>query len=371
MLKTLSKLSLVAILASSVVSCGSDDDTNNNYNIPSSYNFSNVSYSGQTSRINMLKEITSYMKTAHDGTAIDAQQLKNMYANTNYTWTSTPFTSTQPTKQLKNKTATGQDVILEGWMDKLATISATSATGSNGTAGMVTSLSGSKKYIFDEKGFEPIQLIDKGIMGSVFYFQGTSVYLGDSKVGGANNDDLVVDKNYTEMQHYWDEAFGYGSFPIDLNGGNIGTKSADGELSYYSKYLKKAHDGNLTTVDKLMKDGFITGRAAIDNKDYNTRDNAITVVRKQWEMINVAAALHYLNAALTNLADDALRNHELSEAYAFINAIKFNEGRTMTIAEVDGVLNALGDNFYTITATQINNAKDLLANKYNVTANDF
>lgn len=370
MLKTLTKLSLTALVAASVVSCGSDDD-NNSYNIPNSYNFANASYSGQTSRINMLKEMTSYMKTAHDGTAIDAQQLKNMYANENYTWTSTPFTSAQPTKQLKSKTATGEAVKMENWMDKLATISTSGATGSNGTAGLVTSNSGSKKYIFDENGFEPIQLIDKGLMGSVFYYQGTSVYLSDAKVGGANNDELVVDKDYTEMQHYWDESFGYGSFPIDLTGENIGTKSSAGELSYYSKYLKKASDANLNTVDLLMKNGFITGRAAINNKDYNARDNAITVVRKHWEMINVAAGLHYLNAALTNLGDDALRNHELSEAYAFIDALRFNEGKTMTPAEIDAVLNALGTNFYTITAAQINDAKTLLADKYGVNANDF
>lgn len=370
MLKSLTKLSIIALAVATVVSCGSDDD-NNSYNVPSTYNFSNASYSGQTSRINMLKEMTTYMKTAHGGVAIDAQQLKNMYANENYTWTSTPFASEQPTKQLKSKTATGEAAVMESWMDKLATISATSNTGSNGTAGLVTSLSSSKTYLFDENGFEPIQLIDKGLMGSVFYYQGTSVYLSDSKVGGANNEDLESGKDYTEMQHYWDESFGYGSFPIDLNSDNIGTKSSAGELSYYSKYLKKAHDGNLNTVDELMKEGFITGRAAIDNKDYDARDKAITVIRKEWEMINVAAGLHYLNAALTNIADDALRNHELSEAYAFINAIKFNEGRTMTIAEVDAVLNTLGNNFYTITAAQINDAKTLLANKYGVTANDF
>lgn len=369
MLKTISKLSLVALMATAVVSCGSDDD--NSYNVPDSYNFSNVSYSGQTSRINMLKELTTYMKTAHDGTAVDAQQLKNMYANENFTWTSSPFATTQPTKQLKSKTATGEADVLENWMDKLAVISATSTVGSNGTAGMVTSLSGSKKYIFDENGFEPIQLIDKGIMGSVFYYQGTSVYLSDAKVGGANNDDLIVDKDYTEMQHYWDEAFGYGSFPIDLNAANIGTKNTDGELSYYSKYLKKAHDANLETVNDLMQDGFIKGRAAIDNKDYTARDKAITVVQTQWEMINVAAGLHYLNAALSNLGDDALRNHELSEAYAFINALKFNEARKMTPAEVDAALAGLGSNFYTITATQINNVKTILADKYGVNANDF
>lgn len=369
MLKTLSKLSLIAVIASTVVSCGSDDD-NNSYNIPNTYNFTNVSYSGQTSRINMLKELTAYMKTAHEGTTLDAEQLKNMYANTNYTWTSSPFENDQPTKQLKNKTFEDERLVIEDWMDKLASISP-AATGSNGTAGLVTSLGGDKKYIFDENGFEPIQIIDKGLMGSVFYYQGTSVYLSDAKVGGANNTDLVVDKNYTEMEHYWDEAFGYGSFPIDLSSTNIGNKNTDGELSYYSKYLKKAHDAGLNTVDVLMKDGFIAGRSAINNKNYEARNNSITIVRTQWEMINVSAALHYLNAALTNLGDNALRNHELSEAHAFINALKFNSASVMTPTEVDGVLNALGNNFYTITAAQINDAKTLLATAYSVNASDF
>lgn len=370
MFKTLSKLSLIAILATGTISCSSDDD-NNGYSVPNSYNFINASYSGQTSRVDMLKELTAYMKTADDSTPLDAQQMKNMFANTGYTWTSTPFASTQPTKQLKNKAASGEAAKIEAWMDKLATITSSLGTGSNGTAGLVTSNSGAKKYIFDENGFEPIQLIDKGIMGVVFYYQGTSVYLSDSKLGGANNDENVVGKDYTEMQHYWDESFGYGSFPTDLTGDNIGAKNTAGELAYYSKYLKKASDAGLKTVDALMKDGFIKGRAAIDNQNIADRDAAIAIVRKEWEMINVAAGLHYLNAAISNIGDDALRMHELSEANAFINALKFNESKTMSIAQIDAVIAALGTNYYTISATEINNAKTLLATAYGVDANNF
>ena len=46
-----------------------------------------VSYTGQRQRLNMLSEMTTYMKSANTpGTAIEASVLLAMYANDGYTW---------------------------------------------------------------------------------------------------------------------------------------------------------------------------------------------------------------------------------------------------------------------------------------------
>ncbi|MGB1218898.1 MAG: DUF4856 domain-containing protein [Flavobacteriales bacterium] len=368
-MKNTIKIGSIMLLGTLLSSCGGDDK---DYSVPNSYNFSNASYSGQTARINMLKELSTYMKSAvSNAEAVSEQQLLDMYANSNYTWTSAPFSIDQPTKQLKNKTFSGEVQNMENLMSSLASISTSTSSGSNGNAGLVSSADGSKTYLFDANGMEPVQLIEKGLMASVFYYQATSVYLSEAKVGGANNTVNVVDKDYTAMQHYWDEAFGYLAAPIDLNEDNIEQKKTDGELAFYSKYLLKTVAADLPTVKHLMKRGFINGRAAIDNKDYDKRDEATEYVRNAWEMINVAAGLHYLNGALADIGDDALRNHKLSEAYAFIKALKFNSGKTITDTDIDAALAALGTNFYTISPSQIEEAKTILGTAFDVNPSDF
>lgn len=364
MTSKISKIALsIAATAVLFTSCDKDDD-DNGYSVPSTYNFENASYSGQIQRLDMLSEMTTYMKTSTSGTVIDATQLKKMYANDGHTWTNTDLNGS--TKQLKNKTFTGVDTDVENWMDVLATISTSTIEGSNGTAGIVTSGDGTKKYLFDENGMEPVQIIEKGLMGSVFYFQGTSVYLGTGKMD-VDNDTNVEGKDYTEMQHHWDESFGYLAAPIDLSGANIDSQE---ELRFWGKYAGKAHAGGLSTVDNIMG-AYRTGRAAINNKDYTGRDNAIATIQKEWEIIVATSGLHYLNGAIGNFADDAKRNHELSEAYAFIAGLKYNAEKTISDSDIDTVLGHLGSNFYEITIADITAAKTALATAFGLNADDF
>ena len=314
---------------------------------PTTYNFSNASYGGQIDRLNMLKELETYLKTVNDGAVIDASLAKSMYANDGYTWTSDAFVNAQPTKQLKNKTFESEQSNIEALIDELADLSV------NGT------LTGG--YMFNANGFEPVQLIVKGIMGSCFYYQGTSVYLSESKMN-VDNDvaSLTSDIEYTDMQHHFDESFGYLGAPIDMSVAN-----PDGG-SYWGKYAKKTLVGSLTTIDNIMQDGFIAGRHAINNMDYDTRDQAIAVIQSQWEMIPVASALYYLNSAEAAIADDAVRNHALSEAIAFMSALKWNSNALVTSNQVDDMIAMLGDNLFNITALMISDTRNALASAYGI-----
>jgi hypothetical protein len=341
-------LSIVTLLASCT-----DKVEETPYEVPTSYNFENASYGGQIDRLNMLAELETYLKTANEGGIVDAVTAKAMYANEGYTWTSEVFALEQPTKDLKSKTFADEQAVVEALIDELADLSV------NGT--LTTSSNGEKTYLFNENGFEPIQLIAKGIMGSCFYYQGTSVYLSDAKMDVDNDVDALVDNEYTNMQHHFDESFGYLGAPVEFSIANT-----DGGV-YWGKYAKKTINGGLETIDHLMQDGFILGRAAIDHEDYETRDEAIGTIRAEWEMIPVAAALHYLNASIDNIADDALRNHALSEAIAFISALKYNAEASVSATEVDAIIASLGTNLYEVTPEMINQARTTLAAAFGIT----
>ena len=341
-------LSIIALTAS----C-SDGVKETTYEVPTSYNFQNASYGGQIDRLNMLAELESYLKTANESGVIDASTAKAMYANEGYTWASEAFALEQPTKDLKSKTFSDEQAVIELLIDELADLSV------NGT--LTTSADGEKTYLFNENGFEPIQLIAKGIMGSCFYYQGTSVYLSDAKMDVDNDVDALVDNEYTNMQHHFDESFGYLGAPVEFSIANT-----DGGV-YWGKYAKKTINGGLETIDHLMYDGFILGRAAIDNEDYETRDEAIGTIRSEWEMIPVAAALHYLNGAIDDIADDALRNHALSEAIAFISALKYNAEASISATEVDAIIASLGTNLYEVTPEVINETRTSLAAAFGIT----
>ncbi len=353
-------LAATAIL---MTSCTSDDD-DNGYSIPNTYNFENASYSGQVQRLDMLEELSTYMKTAVIGDIIDANQLNAMYANDNFTWTNTDLNGS--TKQLKNKTFEDAVNDVEVWMDALASASSSTTPGSNGIAGIVTSGDGAKKYLFDANGMEPVQMIEKGLMGSCFYYNGTSVYLSLTKMD-VDNETLVEGKDYTEMQHHWDESFGYLGAPTDLSNGNI--NEYDG-LRFWGKYMAKAYDGGLNTVDNIME-AYIAGRTAINNEDYDRRDEEIGNIQKEWELVLATTALHYLNNSISDFADDAKRNHQLSESYAFIKGLKYNGSKNISTADIDAVLASLGTNFYDITVSDIANAKSLLATALNLNGDNF
>ena len=106
---------------------------------------------------------------------------------------------------------------------------------------------------------------------------------------------------------------------------------------------------------------FIKGRAAISNKDQDAQDKAVSNIKLQWEKSAAATGIHYLNDGIAEFGDDANRCHVLTEAFAFIDALKYNADATITASTIDDVLAKLGDNFWTVTKADIEAARDLLA----------
>src|ERR1700752_1263756 len=194
-----------------------ENPTTPSYNVPTTYNFASVDFSSSTNRITMLGEITGYIRTTHTatvttGATLNAQTLKDMYANANNTFTTSGLNSSGI--QLKDKTGNAYSLqtSLETSFDNAATASVyaattpTNTTASNGVAGKL--ISGTKAYLVDANGFEFKEVAEKGIMGGVFYYQGTTIL---ANIASYDNTALVG--GLTAQEKAWDEAFGYFGIP--------------------------------------------------------------------------------------------------------------------------------------------------------------
>lgn len=329
--------------------------------VPSTYDFeregsSTVSYTGQTSRLNQLGEIKAYLLTADAGSAVGAQALKDMYENTggngggNF--------STSYSTQLKDKTSEFDRVYFEDLMEKTATASlagAANTTASEGQAGLLTRGNGNT-ILVDENGHEFTQFIEKGLMGAVFYYQICEVYLTDARVGDEVNNDVIVDgTNYTAMEHHWDEAFGYLGVPTDF------LSNTDG-VRFWGSYINGRN--LLLGSNATLMNAFLTGRTAIVNKNSNIRDAQRNIIYDELEKVVAATAVHYINSSLA-ATNDGDRMHLLSEAYIFIQDLKYNSRAQITDAQINTILGThIGTNFWQVSVTGLNEAKNLLSSIY-------
>jgi hypothetical protein len=307
----------------------------------------------------MLTELGTYAKSANalNAATLDAQKMKNMFNNLNNPFADTTLNNSG--KKLADKTVSSEVLIFEQLMDSLAVVSAFSSNGSpsQGNPGVMTNSSGTKAYIVNANGVELAQLIEKGLMGACFYYQATAVYLGEGKM---NVDNVTVTPGLgTSMEHHWDEAFGYLGVPTDFPTNKNG-------LLFWGKYLND-RESKLGQNATLMN-AFLAGRAAITNDNLGERDVKITSIRRSWEQVCAATAIAYLNDAIAAYGvDDAEKHHALSEAYAFVYALKFGGDATIPTSSADVILTSLGGstnllqlNFYNTTLSQIQNAKDAL-----------
>lgn len=338
----------------------SDEDT---YSIPSNYSFTDASgnntvdFSGQTQRLNQLTELVNYMKLG-TSQVIDAQWLKDMFANTNGNGGGHFSGTYDASKQLKDKCFSLDQSMFENWMDSIAQASSSySITASNGQAGTLTS--GTSTYLLDANGIEYAQLIEKGLMGAVFMDQALNGYFGSAKMNVDNTTavDPLNGKYYTTMQHHWDEAFGYFAVPVDFP-----TSPA---IGFWGKYCN-SQNANLNS-NSIMMSNFLKGRAAIVAGKYTDRDAAISAIRVMWEDISANQAITYVNNAITFFGNDNAKFfHNLSEAYAFSWNLRYApvETRRMSQTEVSNLIAMYGDNFWNLSLIDLQNIKATLEAKY-------
>lgn len=373
-------LSMIAVVTVVFASCSDDDvqeviipETPDNPQVtaPPTYKFersgeSTVSFGGQTTRIKMAEKIISALKDKTK-TKIELDSMFGRELTTHNYFIDNDLDSSP--KNVRSKTAASVDYFLEtaeavtikqdfdGFISKQVTevFPNWDVDAAEGTAGKIQELGGSTRYV-NAKGLEYNQAFAKGLIGALMVDQMLNNYLStkklDQSTSRADNDagTLVEGKNYTNMEHKWDEAYGY------LYGNEVNPEvPVLGADNFLNKYLKRVNDDtDFSGIKEEIYDAFKLGRAAIVAKDYELRDKQANIIKEAISKVIAIRAVYYLQTGKNNLATDlASAFHDLSEGYGFVYALRFTRNTItqkphLPVAEITEFVNVLqaGTGFY-------------------------
>ena len=364
---------------------GSNDDT---IEVAGTYSFngrfddtgSSVSYSGQVVRNLLISGIKSMLET---GNAVNEDDLTALYNNASAgdVVSGVAYTDISSSK-LENKIASstntpafpgtvswgGSDydpqALMEAWFAAAESATANAGGWSVGAGGLHMN-----------------QMIGKGLLGMVSYWQGSTVYF--NKVMGttpfvtptgnetaADNSMAYVDDNdteddasddvtkaYTSMEHYWDEAFGYFGAALDYGDQDNSTRRESGSASTADEYKQQvnydwAKYAAKRGFDDVLWNAFYTGRALITAEASTIEiQEQIDIIVEAWEKLIAANIVHYANDVAGFIVDDAFDcssddtcQKYWSEMRAFGLCMQFNAYSTFAAhSDYAAMLTAMGE----------------------------
>lgn len=361
------------LLTLALIGCSSDDDGSNppddNQVIPpANYvferdNATTVSFSGQTTRILMAEELIDAMKDFDNLTKAD---LMSMYDHQEGANDFSDPDLNASNKNMRSKTAASADYFSTNAAES-ATIKATfegyittqadvvtpnrNVEAESGIAGQIAD--GSATRYVDSRGLEMDQLFGKGMIGALMVDQMLNNYLStavlDEGTNVADNDAdvLAEDKNYTTMEHKWDEAYGY------LYGTSQSSSDPNATIgeddSFLNKYVGRVEDDpDFAGIAAEIYDAFKLGRAAIVAKNYELRDEQAAIIREKVSEVIAIRAVYYLQQGKNGVeaGDMGAAFHDLSEGFGFIYSLRFTQDSATGSSyfsrnEVDGMINSL------------------------------
>lgn len=352
------------------VDCGgSCDPCTASIDNPATYVFernseSSVSFSGQTTRILMAEEIIDKFQ---DETTT-AEVLNAMFAHVEGENDFMDADLNASDKSVRSKTAASFDFFSSNSTDQ-ALIRADfeswiqtqvdevypnwNIAAAAGTAGQI--VDGTSTRYITEKGLEMNQVFNKSLIGALMVDQMLNNYTSSNVLDpftDANDDEtLVTDKNYTDMEHDWDEAYGYAfGTAADLTDPRPTIGDDD---SFLNKYIGRVEgDDDFAGIADDIFQALKLGRAAIVAKDYTVRNEQADVLRELISQVIGVRAVYYLQQgknALDQMTPDYGGGfHDLSEGYGFIYSLQFTRkpgsaDPYFTKAEVDAFLADLMD----------------------------
>jgi len=358
----------LAVFSTLLFSCSDDDlvvDDSVVVEAPDTYTFTRegettVSFGGQTARLEMAASLMGQLNSEN----VLASDLLTMFNDGTGFGDSTLDDSG---KKLGNKTAAyGDESVVEDirgfiteYADDVSTSFSTDAAA--GVAGSHTG-AGGRTVRINGKGMELNQVFAKSLIGALVMDQVAYGYLSANKIGdGVENVALEDGKNYTKMEHHFDEGFGY---VYGQESDITAAASPDGSGVLFAKYLKKVNASEEPGIATEIYDAFKMGRAAIVANDSEVRDAQAEIVKTKMSRVILHKAAYYLRGAAeaksAAAVDYADYFHGLSEGYGFVLSLQFtydqNGESYFSHAEVDTMLSALeaGNGFWDITPEELN-----------------
>ncbi len=324
-----------------------------------------VDLTNGSNRLLMFRAINTYNGTAvGTGATLDANVLKNMFANSGSPFSGTANTGLNTSGvQLRSVTASSvadaekERQTIEAAFTAIATASkSVSATASEGKAGKLGT------YLVDGKGIEWGQIIQKSLIGGFQLDYIANVLLSDKNLS-ADNTTLVAGKNYTQLEQNWDEI--YGILTANPVYGSKATATSSGE-SFLGSYIWEYNKEGFAKIHPAL----LKGRAAIVNNDQTTLKAQATLLRTEMEKAVAQAALGYLGKWKTG-ATDAARAHAIGEGLGFIYSLRYAKVAGADAAFSDGILNNLvysaPNGFWGLTNAKIDAAATPIKTKFNIT----
>lgn len=278
MKKTFTALSMAAVLMITA-SCKKSDntDTTPTYTIPTTYNFSNVNYSADTTRLGMVTEMANLMKTATTG-ILDGQRLKNMFTNTGSPFVNPAYNASG--LNIKDQCFSLLQTDMNNFIDSLTLASQSGRSASKGVAGVgASSATPTSKYALTATGKNYAQIFNKGIMGGLICYEIVNNYM-QAGISASVDNSTVIAGSGTAMQHNWDLAFGLWDVPVNFPTNKTGAK-------YWGSYSTQIDSGY--HANAILMGAFLKGRAAIDNKDTKTTAAQATIIMQTFEKMTGAA----------------------------------------------------------------------------------
>ena len=390
MKKVILSLAIVATL----ISCSNNDNDNDNPIVaPSAYSFersgtTTVDFNGQTTRIKMGGEFTTALRATTETVATLNAKFAHSAGNADFSDADLNASS----KSLRSKTAASTDFYaansteaavikadFDGWIaaqvnDVFPNWNTDAAAG---VAGKIQQAGGGSVRYVNEKGLEYNQLIAKSLIGGLMVDQIVNNYLSTAVLDAGtniadNNADVLLDgKNYTSMEHKWDEAFGY----LYGNEADITAPTYEAD-KFLNEYVGKVLENtNFSSIGTDIYNAFILGRAAIVSKDYATRDAQIVILKEKISTVIAVRGIHYLQSGKAKLATDkASAFHSLSEGIGFVYSLQFTRKPNstepyLTKEEVDGFMTKLqaGNGFWDVTDATLDEVSTAIAAKFSFT----
>ncbi|KAB1067084.1 DUF4856 domain-containing protein [Tamlana haliotis] len=380
-------------------SCSSDDDggsNEKNVEAPATYVFtrdgnSTVSFSGQTTRIQMADEIVSALK---DNGSTEAQ-IDDMFAHVENGDDFLESGLNSSNKNVRSKVAASTDYYSANSTDSNAIKGDFDAwiaaqvdevfpswgdIASEGAAGAIQQASGTVRYV-NAKGLEYNQAFAKGLIGGLMIDQILNNYLSDAVLDAGsnieNNDAEILDGSnaYTTMEHKWDEAYGY----LYGNEENPDVPELNAD-QFLNKYLASVDgDSDFSGIADDIYDAFKLGRAAITEGEYSVRDEQVEILREKISLVPAVRAVYYLQAGKAGLAsgDNGAAFHSLSEGYGFIYSLQFTRNNDtgeayFSKSEVEVMLDTLmaGEGFWSVPDTTLDTMSGNIAAAFGFTVEE-
>lgn len=382
-MKNYFKFLACSLMIITISSC--DKDNNNdpiipNIDAPETYSFqrngeSTVSYSGQTTRLEQADELYAALNSA-ESTAAGLDLMFNGSDGSSAGFANELLNGTS--KIIGSKTASstlaGSATTKERFNQYIADFASNVAPNWNmdaapGMPGSITSPDGGSTYQINAVGQELDQLFFKGLIGAFTLDQIVNNYIHPNQLDSGtridDNDNGVLSdgKPYTDMEHKWDEGFGYlygQEGDLDDVGATVGSAPA-GSGNLLMKYFKKVNQegGYEPGIGQIVYDAFIMGRTAIVNRDYDLREAQADIIQVELSKVIGYYAIHYLNDYLAKVEEGniAKAHHSLSEAYGFILSLQFtnngNDEPYMSKGDVEYFLDNYFADFHNIDANYI------------------